>query len=195
MSTGLFSIMWPHTSSGRRLLIAMAALACLNAYLVRLGWLAWSIDNSIDGPNADARWSAPSLSLPAEAGATPLSPASHDPILSRPIFYASRRPFEPPAPRETPAQSTSAAPPADPVFVVDGIVVTTKLRKARIRRPAEPDGQWHEVGGTIDGWAVVAIDNSGVVIEHDGRRLPIALYPNDPRVFRIEPLSRAARLR
>jgi hypothetical protein len=39
----------------------------------------------------------------------------------------------------------------------------------------------------IDGWAIVDIDASGIVIQEPGRTVSLRLYPADASTARIEP--------
>jgi hypothetical protein len=177
-------------------IIGIAALMCLDAGLIACGSLVISETAPIDSEAAGRPWTEPPPDAPI-ASAGKISEASNDdPALVRPIFFASRKPFEPPPQRATPPAAVARPPPSDPALVVGGIVLTAKARRAYLRRPAETDGRWHETGQVIDGWTVAEIDRTGIVLEQAGRRLPIPLYPTDLRAFKLErPNSRSRSLR
>ncbi|WP_334503287.1 hypothetical protein [Bradyrhizobium sp. AZCC 1678] len=150
-----------------------------------------AIDSEVERP-----WIAPPPDAPIASAGKKSEASSDDPTLMRPIFFASRKPFEPPPQRATPPAPTARPPPIEPTLVVGGIVLTAKARRAYLRRPAEADGRWHETGQVIDGWTVAEIDRTGIVLEQADRRFSIQLYPTDLRAFRLErpsPRSRSLR--
>jgi hypothetical protein len=176
--------------------IGIAALMCLDAGLIAGGSMVISETAPIDNEVAERPWIAPSPDPPIPStGKTPAA-SSDDPALMRPIFFASRKPFEPPPQTAKAAAPAARPPPSDPALVVGGIVLTAKTRRAYLRRPAEADGRWHEAGQVIDGWSLAEIDHTGIVLEQAGRRFPIQLYPADLRAFKLErPSSRSGSLR
>jgi len=175
-------------------IIGVAGLMCLDAALIAYGWMEAADVASIDGPIADGDWTPPPFDAPTPTSGQSAEPARDDPVLARPIFFATRRPFEPP-----PAPVAAKPPPpplADPGLVVDGVILAGGARKAHVRRPPDVDGHWHEAGQVIDGWTIAEIDAAGIVLEQAGRRLAIGLYPTDSRAFKVERLpSRPAKLR
>jgi hypothetical protein len=70
-------------------------------------------------------------------------------------------------------------PPDDPRFVVDGILLSGPSRRAHLRQPHELDGRWHEAGQVIDGWRIVAIDATGIVLEQEDKSFAMYLYASD----------------
>jgi hypothetical protein len=159
--------------------VGVGALLCLDAGLIAFGWAALSQPIPADDAAGQTPWAAPALDARSADGKKPPA-AADDPIVMRPVFFASRKPFEPAAPQVQAAAPAAKPPPPPPTLVVDGIVLTAKLRKAHLRRPTDADGQWHEVGQVIEGWTVAEIDGGGVVLESTGRRFPLRLYPTDP---------------
>lgn len=171
-------------------IIGAAALMCLNAGLIAFGLISITETAPTDSVATARPGTAPPLDAPLAQAKKTLEALNDDPTLIRPIFFASRKPFEPPpAQAATPPAPAARLPPSDPALVVDGIVLTRKARRAYLRRPAEAEGRWQEAGQVIDGWTVAEIDRAGIVLEQSGRRFPIQLYPKDPRAFRIEHLS------
>ena len=129
---------------------------------------------------AEIGWTPAYLDPPVAVTEEPLSSEQNDPVLQRPIFFPSRRPFEPP-----PAQVVATPPPPpkpppeDPRFVVDGILLSGPSRRAHVRQPHELDGRWHEAGQVIDGWKIVAIDATGIVLEQEDKSFAMYLYASD----------------
>src|SRR5262245_44386612 len=189
MFTDRCPAMPPPAKHARHPLIAIAALVCLDAGLLACGWAALSGGIPTNDAAAHDNWAPPDFNAPQQASGRLRQAADDEPILARPIFFASRKPFELAAPRATAPPPAVSAPPPDPNLVVDGIVLTGKSRRAHMRRSTEADGRWHEPGQIIDGWTVTDIDASGVVLEQAGRRLPFRMYPTDPRAFKRERLS------
>jgi len=171
-------------------IVGIAVLFCLDAALITFGWVAASeVPVRVD-PTAEGSWT--SLDLDASPATTghARAPEQNDPVLARPIFFASRKPFEPPpAQAATSPPAAPKPPPPDPTFVVDGIMLNGGARKAHLRQPHEIDGEWYGTGHVIDGWKIVQIDAAGIVLEQADRRLALHLYPSDSPAFRMERLS------
>jgi len=189
--------MSPLANRARRPLIAIGALVCLDCALLAFGWATLAGGGPTRVAAAHDGWAPPDFAAPPPASPRPWETEDDEPILARPIFFASRKPFEATAARETapPPPPVVSPPPPDPNFIVDGIVVTAKSRRVFLRRSTDAEGRWHELGQIIDGWTVTEIDAGGVVLERDGRRLPFRMYPTDPRAFRRERLSSSGKLR
>jgi hypothetical protein len=171
-------------------IIGIAALFCLNTALIAFGWIAASEVTVMVDPVAEGSWTSPDLDAPPAAPEHARAYEQNDPVLVRPIFFASRKPFEPPpAQAATLPPAAPKPPPPDPTFVVDGIMLTLGARRAHLRQPHEIDGQWHETGQVIDGWKIVQIDTAGIVLEQADRRLAMHLYSFDSHAFRMERLS------
>ena len=167
-------------------IIGIGALLCLDAALIAFGWTATSeVSLSVD-PIAEGSWPPPDLdTLPASTGHA-RAPEQNDPVLARPIFFPSRKPFEPPPLQAvTPPPAAPKKRPPDPVFVVDGVMLTGGASKAHLRQPREVDGRWYKTGQVIDGWTIVQIDSAGIALEQAEWRVAIRLYSTDSRVFRM----------
>lgn len=171
-------------------IIGIVVLFCLDATLIAFGWIAASEATVIIDPVAQGSRTSPNLETPRAATGHARAYEQDDPVLARPIFFPSRKPFEPPPVQaETPPPAAQKPPPPDPTFVVDGIMLTGGARKVHLRQPHEIDGQWHETGQVVDGWKIVQIDAAGIALEQADRRLAMHLYPSDSRAFRMERLS------
>ena len=162
----------------------IAVLLCTDAALVGLGWLAASEAPLSVDRIAASDWTLPELDAPSTATKHAPTVERDDPVLARPIFFASRKPFEPPPVSDTKPPPAPKPPPPDPVFVVDGIMLTSSTRKAHLRQPQETDGQWYKMGQVIDDWTIVQIDAAGIVLEQADRRFAMGLYSSDSGVFR-----------
>jgi hypothetical protein len=172
-------------SAGKRILptvVGIAVLLCIDAALVALGWLATSDSPLSADPVVDTNWTLPALDRQLAADEHARAADEDDPVLARPIFFASRRPFEPPQQVDPPP--APRPPPPDPVFVVDGIMLTGGARKAHLRQPQETDGRWYEIGEVIDDWKIVQIDPAGIVLEQADQRFAMVLYSSDSDAFR-----------
>jgi hypothetical protein len=163
-------------------IIGIAALLCANAALIALGWLAASEAPLSFDPVAESSWTAPDLDTPPTAMEHARVPEQDDPVLARPIFFPTRKPFVPPPVSEVSAPPKP--PPPDPVFVVDGIMLTGGARKVHLRQPQETDGQWYKTGQVIHDWTIVQIDAAGIVLEQADRRFAMRLYLSDSGSFR-----------
>jgi hypothetical protein len=163
-------------------IVGIAVLLCIDAALVALGWLAASEPPLSVDPIAESNWASPVLDTPPAATERARAVEQDDPVLARPIFFASRRPFEPP--QEVNPPPAPKPPPPDPVFVVDGIMLTGGARKAHLRQPQETDGRWYEMGQVIDDWKIVQIDAAGIVLEQAERRFAMGLYSSHSAAFR-----------
>ena len=163
--------------------IAVAGLLCLNGALIAFGWTAVSEAPLSVDPIAGREWTLPDLATPPSATRHAGAPEPNDPVLARPIFSPSRKPFE--APLAQAAITPPAPPPPDPTFVVDGIMLTGDARKAHLRQLQETDGRWYETGQVIDGWMIAEIDAGGIVVEQAEWKLAIRLYSSDSRAFQI----------
>ena len=172
-------------SAGKRILpaiVGIAVLLSIDAALVALGWLGASEPPLSVDAVVETNWTSPALDRPPAASEYARVADQDDPVVARPIFFASRKPFEPP-PEVNPPPAPKPPPP-DPVFVVDGIMLTGGARKAHLRQPQETDGRWYEMGQVIDDWKIVQIDAAGIVLEHAERRFAMDLYSSDSAVFR-----------
>jgi hypothetical protein len=110
--------------------IGIAVLLCLDAGLVAFGWIAASNAPLSADPIAETSWTSPDVDMASSATEYARAPEENDPVLTRPIFFASRKPFEPPPAQASPPPPRP--PPPDPVFVVDGIMLIGDARKAQV---------------------------------------------------------------
>jgi hypothetical protein len=111
-----------------------------------------------------------------------------DPILLRPIFFQSRKPWQAPLPARAQPPAPEPAAVDEPSFVVEGIVMGDALKRVLLRRADAKESQSLEVGQSLDEWRVAAIGASGVILEKGDRRLEVSMYPKDNAVeFQGEP--------
>ena len=115
-------------------------------------------------PLAPEVTAAAPAALPAAAPAPPRfepPPAgAFEDIALRPLFFASRRPFEPTAPVEE-----GAAPVAEPALAVElvGTLVTGEGRAALLQ-PAGENASWRREGDKIAGWRIGTIEPERITL-------------------------------
>ena len=78
-------------------IIGIAALLCLDAALIAVGWIAVSEEPLSVDPTAEDHWTSPDLATRPLTTGQDRVPELNDPVLARPIFFQSRKPFEPSA--------------------------------------------------------------------------------------------------
>ncbi|UTD26557.1 hypothetical protein [Bradyrhizobium sp. WD16] len=164
------------------------ALVCVNAALLGLGWVMSERGASRDSFESGA---APSRMA---TGITPSAPVKRslsvqeDPILMRPIFFPSRKPFEPPVMAKPPAPApVASAPPAKPQFILDGVVLAGNLRHAHVRKPSDgAGGRWLDVGKSYDEWTLVDVLPHEARFERNGLRAALRLYPSQTNLQTLE---------
>jgi hypothetical protein len=170
------------------MLIAVSALLAVNG---ALGVSAWKLATA---PTVDIEIPAPiqPTTKPSAFVSTPLvsDAAAEDPILARPIFDPTRRPFVASPPPPPPPQAPP--PPAAPVVMplLDGVILTESTRKALIRLAGEADGSWLQVGELAGRWKVARIEPSLVELEVEGQRFELPLYPSGEPAFRFQNTDR-----
>ena len=155
---------------------AVAGLVLMNWHLMSL-----EIDISPAAPDAAAD-AVPLFPLEEPAGVSAEArQAAFPETLARPLFRASRRPFEAPAPKaaapaRTAAPTRVAALPDDLALV--GIMKEgDQAGRALIRLGLSPTGQWVEVGHVLDGWRLTRIEPGGILFEADGQQHRLTLFP------------------
>jgi hypothetical protein len=69
-----------------------------------------------------------------------------------------------------------------PNYIVNGIFVSAKYRKALLRTDKQVSGRWLNQGQSTDeGWAIVSINGWEVVLGRDLRRIVVPLRSNGAR--------------
>ena len=106
--------------------------------------------------------------------AKPLS--SYPETAARPLFSPTRRP------RAVTARPTAEQPapprPAVDLHLVGVMMVAPAQKRALIRSPHQPRGNWIAEGEQIDGWTLSRITESAVVVESGGQRHELKLHPS-----------------
>ena len=108
--------------------------------------------------------------------------ASH--LLTRPLFSPTRRLTAPVVKkirtRETVTKRIDSA--YDPnLLSVTGILVVGKEKKALIKMPGKPEGQWVTTGNFLKNWQVTVIKNSYVQITSGRKKAKLLLYVEKPQ--------------
>lgn len=165
------------------LLALMAALAGL------VLWDRQSGDGAQKGAGAPAVVRAADKSTRAQAaaraeqGINPLANLTLDKLqdtVRRPLFEASRRPIEAPAPLPPPPQVEPAPPP--PAFVDQnalsllGVVTSEGRAIALLKRNQTGQNIRVEVGDAVDGWTIVSIEPQRVMIRQGQTQIALQLF-------------------
>lgn len=172
----------------------LAYVVALNgiATCLFLGWAAklflTSGDAGVDRPLLP--WSPSADLLRTESTPEPRPYTLHE-ATARPLFRASRRPFDPNTtvqhdneqapPPELADVSSAEPPPYDPnAFVLLGVWQVGANAKALIGTAEAPEGQWLEAGSVVAGWTVVSLDSSGVTLKWGDTQFRLQLYVDNP---------------
>jgi len=155
---------------------AVAGLALINWHLMTM-----EIDISPAAPDAAAdAVSLFPLEEPASVSAE-AQLAAFPETLARPLFRASRRPFEADAPKAAAPARTAA--PKRVATLPDGLELVGIMKegdqagRALIRSGEPPTGKWVEVGHVLDGWRLTRIEPGGILFEADGQQQRLTLFP------------------
>jgi hypothetical protein len=149
-----------------------------------LGYLNFEIyDSPIDmspilaedgGSDVPAPVNLESRSLPV---ARPLT--EFDQTIARPIFTSDRHPIER-KPKLASSESATGRPAteiAPKQLTLIGVMHAGKAR-ALIRSSVSGQGGWMSIGEDIDGWRLREVADKKAVIETEGRRYQLFLYPS-----------------
>jgi hypothetical protein len=151
----------------------IGALAVLNVWL-----LAMTIDISPSGVDHGASSFEHVIKAAAIAPfeAKPLS--SYRETEARPLFSPNRRPAT--ATAQPSPEAPSGSPPD--LQLVGVMMIAPAQKRALIRSPHQPRARWISAGGQIDGWKLLTIGASAIVIERSGGRQELKLHrPAAPR--------------
>jgi len=153
--------------------LATVGFAALVAGLGGAAW--WVVSTPIDVsplPPPVAAGTRPATEAARSTGRTAASDTLRETV-ARPLFSPERRP---PAPEPAPVAAPAASPVAQTVDLrLVGTMRAAAGWRALLRDPATSD--WVGVGGSIGGWRVAEIDAERVVLEGQGRRMELSLYP------------------
>jgi lipoprotein-anchoring transpeptidase ErfK/SrfK len=139
VSRAVMALVW-------RLVLVMAA-----AYALFAVWTA----PPMDLPAPARRPAAARPSQAAEAGGD-ANAAAYSAIAEHPLFYPSRKPWQPPPPPPPPPPaSTAPAPLTD--YALVGVIVSGETRSALIRPPGGNKTITIRVGQELNGWTLKEI--------------------------------------
>jgi hypothetical protein len=148
-------------------LLPLGALAVLNVWL-----LAMTIDispSSVDHGASSFERVIEAAAI-AHFEAKPLS--SYRETEARPLFSPNRRPAA--ATAQPSAEPPSGSPPD--LQLVGVMMIAPAQKRALIRSSHQPRARWISEGGQIDGWKLLTIGASAVVIERSGVRQELKLH-------------------
>ena len=140
--------------------------------------------------------SRPILQWQPSAAAKPIaesfstSGTPYNQALARPLFRASRRPFDPaqivalsqPAPLP-PEQQIVIAPqpmPDTSQIFLKGISISEGKKRVLLSSAEAPDGTWLALGDMISGWKVKAIDKNSAHLSFGDQEMTFSLYVDNP---------------
>ncbi len=164
------------TGLSRPRIAGLLIVICLNIWLVTV--IVGRISG--DDPAGDNMEWSPNLS-PTVAAANERKPIhTYEQILARPIFFKSREPFIAPPAAPPPVPKIVAPPPlvVDPGFMLAGIMIKSRTKKAFILSKSTAEGTWAVEGDSLMGWKLQSVDKTGVKPEQGGRTIEVLLYPN-----------------
>lgn len=153
-----------------------AGLAAMAAFALTFAWR--SLAAPIEPPPASAVTKAASIT--SDALAPPAEAPRYQPgvLNARPLFSPSRRPpasVVARAPLPEPVVSPVMEPP--PSYLIGGVVVSSGLSKALLRRQLREAGRWFSLGETTDeGWVVASIKPDRVTLARGGRQVALPLH-------------------
>lgn len=119
---------------------------------------------------ADTKVAAP-VSIAPPPDVTPLSEFAE--IVRRPLFSADRRAFFQPGATSVPLVSAERP----PEFRLTGVAIVAQRRQALLQAPGQPQAQWIEEGGRIDGWLLQSVRDNAVILIAGQRQYELRLYP------------------
>ncbi|MGO4672132.1 hypothetical protein AB4Z40_04465 [Bosea sp. 2YAB26] len=153
-----------------------AGLAAMAAVAVNFGWR--SLADPIEPPPASAVTKAASITSDALAPPAETPRYQPDMVNARPLFSSSRRPpasFVARAPMPEPVASPVFEPP--PSYLIGGVVVSSGLSKALLRRQLREAGRWFALGeATDEGWVVASINPEMVTLARGARQVTLPLH-------------------
>jgi Type II secretion system protein C len=104
--------------------------------------------------------------------------------LARPLFRPDRRPAPPEAEKpvvtETkpePVEQVAAAPPPSNLRLLGTLRSGVETTRALLKLTDSDTARWVEIGGELGGWRLREIGDDRVVVEAQGKRSTLVLYP------------------
>lgn len=164
--------------------VALALLVVLNV-AIYLALFGNRISMQDKEASASPPWAAPAFDATARVEHKPIE--AYVQILSRPVFWRSRLPIDqtplPPQEAVGPANSVPGKErPTPPKFSLTAIALGQGKQRALLIGPSRPAAEWSKLGDVIEGWTIVAVEAESVMLEADGEKFRLALFPeNIPR--------------
>jgi hypothetical protein len=118
-------------------------------------------------------------------------------LTAKPLFSPSRRPPVPVIAASEPPPAIAVAPEEPPpAYILAGLVVTSGMRKALLRRKNREAGVWLYQGDkTKEGWTVASIRSNHVTLVRGVRQIAVDLHPTklvesqERTIARFSPVS------
>jgi len=161
---------------------ALAAMGWLNLY-----WVRTPLDLSPVGSEkatGQAEWNDAKPAAPPEP-AQELSGQVSEALL-RPLFHASRRPFEMAAPEpvnpepvpEAIAMQPEPTAAAPPELRLAGVSLSGSRKQALIVAVQTSEARWYSAGETVEGWTIASVTSAEVTLANSGQSITVGLYPS-----------------
>lgn len=164
-------------------------LSALLVLMLAANWYA--LNHTIDITPVDAqRAPGPAVATADPAIAKPNPPPTSAELLQtvqRPLFHASRRPIEPPKPKEIPKVVEPPLPPLQAQLI--GVSIANPSGPKALVRPAgDKQGTWLHVGEEVRGWRLneIAVDRVVFVVGERRQVLPLFAIQNPRRTKVIQ---------
>jgi hypothetical protein len=164
--------------SGRISPLAVGGLSVLVLMVVCLAAIVvYELARHDDSNMGDVKWT-PNLA------SDPKPVPNHKPIdmyseiLAHPVFFMTREPFVAPVPAAAVPQQPASLPPADPGWMLAGVLIDHDLKKAYLFRNGDQAASWVTEGDNLAGWTVGSIDADVVLLHQRDRTIKLRLYPD-----------------
>jgi hypothetical protein len=144
-------------------------------------WFVWPKGEEIAEAPPQRSSTAPLPSPPELRLPVPPPLEAYRVVIERPLFHPGRRPFAersaiPVPPRN--AAPSSLPPPQG--FILRGTVMSAPVQSAIFERAAKKDYVRVQEGGQLEGWTLVEVTRSGILLRAAGQELSMKLQ-TDPR--------------
>ena len=181
-------------SQGRRIITGLVSAATVAG----LGYGNWMLVNETieTSPLMPPAATTPSPTVDhTKLDEKPLTIDAFSETVTRPLFYAARRPAPPPKTEDSTAVTVTPPPPSTPVAAV---ATPSKLRLIGTMRNGEKRhialvqaenssrAEWLEVGAGFGGWQLKEIAEDHIVVEASGVLSILTIHPLSPARSKTE---------
>ena len=151
-------------------------------------WVYWALAEDeepwLPSSAADGQ-TAPALEPRDDAGFALPELDELSETVERPLFLASRRPIEAPAPEEPPDQSLG-----EPPAALRGVMISSAERSVLLQFPNRADAVWVAEGATLAGWTVETVEPNQVTLRQGSETRTLLLKDEASPPRRKQPRRR-----